>query len=93
VAILHNLQTILHDLPTALHNLGAILHNLQAILHNLGAVLYGLKEADTVSSHFVLAGLRVSLVTEPAYKGTSRTRKNTLLGLYCRPMPRVLGGS
>ena len=27
------------------------------------------------------------------YRGTSPTRKRTLLGPYCRPMPRVLGGS
>ena len=27
------------------------------------------------------------------YRGTSLTRKRTLLGLYRRPMPRVLGGS
>ena len=44
-----------------------------------------LGEITTRRSHDILP-------VSPTYRGTSLTRKRTPLGLYRRPMPRVLGG-
>ena len=46
------------------------------------------------TSHWGAYMLAVSGVKKHfLYRGTSLTRKRISLGSYCRPMPRVLGGS
>ena len=44
--------------------------------------------------HMRTANLMLLLARQGrSYRGTSLIRKGTHLGPYCRPMPRVLGGS